>query len=171
MAEVVEAYRDYAAPCDARATVEDLLASVPSEQAGGLRRVILTNAAALTGRRKRGWSWHRGKKVRHQHVRGMYHRETRGQPASVELFVDQICGDTPDWALRSRLVRSLTFAPTFFHEVGHHIHATTKPEHREPEDVADEWKRALTQRHLRRRHPIARIVLRPLVWLARILPA
>ena len=71
MLEIVEGYRDYAPPCNARAAVEDLVASVPLKYLGGLRRIVLTNTAALTGQRRRGWSWSRGRKARHAHVAGL----------------------------------------------------------------------------------------------------
>ena len=51
MVEIVEAYKEFLPPCNARASVERLLASVPEEQLVGLWRVVLTNAAALTGKR------------------------------------------------------------------------------------------------------------------------
>jgi hypothetical protein len=168
MVEVVEAYRDYALSCDARAAVEELLRSVPDEHLGGLWRIVLTNSAALTGKRRRSWSWWRGRKARHVDVRGLYHQEWRGDPAWVELFVDKIVEGTPPVVLRLPLVRSSLFASVLYHELGHHIHARQRPEHREREVVADDWQARLGRAHIRRRHPIARVVLWPAIRLARI---
>jgi hypothetical protein len=42
-----------------------------------------------------------------------------------------------------------------------------RPEHREREDVADEWQRRLAQAYLKRRHRLAGLVLRPLARVAR----
>jgi hypothetical protein len=53
MTEVPEAYNDYMPPAGTRKTVEELLQSVPKEQLAGLKSVVLTNAEALTGARKR----------------------------------------------------------------------------------------------------------------------
>jgi hypothetical protein len=52
-----------------------------------------------------------------------------------------------------------------FHEIGHHIHATTQPEYREREDVADEWQRRLLRAYLRRHYGY----LRPLGALSSFL--
>jgi hypothetical protein len=165
MVQVIEAFSDYAPLCDARFAIEDLLALTPAETLAGLRTVVLTNAAALKGRRKRGWSWHRGRKASHADALRMYHGEWRGDPAWIELFVDQILGDTPQWVLKLSLARNFVFGPTLYHELGHHIHRRHRLEQREPEDVADGWKRTLMRGHLRRRHPAARLVLVLLAWI------
>jgi len=167
MVQVVEAYSDYAPPCDARAAVAALLDSAPAEKIAGLRTVVLTNRASLKGSRKRGWSWHRGRKSKHTGSLGMYHPESRREEAWIELFVDQIIGDTPRWALRLSLVRTFVLGPTLYHELGHHIHRRHRPEYREPEDVADDWKKTLLRGHVRRRHPLARLLLLPVAWTIR----
>ena len=169
MVDVEEAYRDFSPPCDVRGTVLELLDSVPTERLTGLRRVILTNSAALTRKRRRAWSWSRGRKARHISVVGLYHGGRNAEGASIELFVDQIVVGPPVWLLRLPLVRTLLFAPALFHEIGHHVHARFRPEHREQEDVADDWAKKLARTHIRRRHPLGRAMLRPVVGLARLL--
>src|SRR6185295_2406643 len=116
MTEIVEAYRDFAVPCDARAGVAELLATVPAEHLAGLRQVVLTNSAALTGARKRARSWSRGKKARHSDVAGLYHAAWQGQAAWIEIFVDRTLDGPPRWLLKLRLVRNLLLAFTLFHE-------------------------------------------------------
>lgn len=165
MTEVVEAYRGYSPPCDLQATVEELLGVVPAEYLVGLQRVVLTNTAALAGTRKRRWSWHRGRKVRHTDAAGLYHHATRSEPAAIEVFVDQALADAPAWALRLRFVRTTLIGEVLFHEVGHHIHARHRPEYRDREDVADEWGRKLSRRHFRRRHKLLAFMLAPIALL------
>jgi hypothetical protein len=167
MVEIVEAYRDFAAPSDARCSAAELLATVPPECLTGLRRVVLTNSAALTGARKRGRSWSRGKKAKHSEVAGLYHAAWQGQPAWIEIFVDKTLDGTPRWLLKLRLVRNLLLAFTLFHELGHHIHRVQRPEHKEPESVADDWRHRLSREYVRHEHPIAWIVLRPVARFAR----
>ena len=167
MVDVVEAYKDFRPPCNAKRVVADLLANVPQEHLAGLRSVVLTNATALGGKRKRGWSWSRGRKARHTEVAGLYHGAWQGQEAWIELFVDQVLQGVPGWAIRVPVVRALLFAFVLFHEVGHHIHAVQRPEHREREDVADDWQRRLTRAYLRRRHRLAGLVLRPVARVMR----
>lgn len=167
MVEVIEHYRDFKPPCDAKAIVEGLLGSVPSELLTGLRSVVLTNAAALSGQRKRGYSWSRGKKARHSsEVLGLYHQEWKGDLAWIELFVDKILEARPAWMLHFQLLRDFGFGSVLYHELGHHIHATAKPEHREVETVADEWQARFLRGHAKRRHPLAGTVLR---WTAPLL--
>ena len=167
MVDVVEAYKDFRPPCNARDAVADLLANVPQEHLAGLQSVVLTNAGALPGRRRRGWSWWRGRKARHTEVAGLYHGAWHGEEPWIELFVDQVLSDAPAWALRLPVVRSLLFGTVLFHEIGHHIHAVQRPEHREREDVADEWQRRLARAYLKRRHRLAGLLLRPLARVVR----
>jgi hypothetical protein len=42
-----------------------------------------------------------------------------------------------------------------------------RPEHREREDVADEWQRRLARAYLKRRHRLAGLLLRPLARVVR----
>lgn len=39
-----------------------------------------------------------------------------------------------------------------FHEVGHHIHNTIRPEHAEREDVADSWAGKLNANFIRKKY-------------------
>jgi hypothetical protein len=168
MVDVIEAYKDFRSPCNATDVVADLLGNVPQEHLAGLQSVVLTNSGALPGTRRRGWSWSRGRKARHTEVAGLYHGASFGEEAWIELFVDQVVRGVPSWALRLPVVRSLLFGMVLFHEVGHHIHTVRRPEHREREDVADDWQRRLARSYLKRRHRLAGLVLRP---LARVVQA
>jgi len=166
MTEVTEAYKDYSPPDGTRKSIEELLQSVPKEQLAGLKNVVLTNAEALTGARKRRWSWSRGRKVRHgSQVAGLYHHASKTEPAWVEIFVEKAYAGIPSWALRVSFVRGATLGSVLYHEVGHHIHATQTPEHREREAVADAWKHRLSRLHVRRRHSVISLLFRPVAWL------
>lgn len=167
MVEIVEAYQDFTPPSSVRDSVAELLATVRPQHLMGLGRVVLTNSAALTGARKRGRSWSRGKKARHSDVGGLYHAAWKGQSAWIELFVDRTFEDAPRWLLSLRLVRNLLLAHTLFHELGHHIHKVERPERREREAVADDWGHQLSRYYARVKHPIAWFLLRPLARIAR----
>ena len=151
-----------------RPFVAELLASVPPANLAGLGQVVLTNSAALTGSRRRQWTRRLGRKVRHSDAAGLYHRSWKGQRAWIELFVDQVIAGLPAVLLTIGIVRSMLFGKVLFHEIGHHIHEVMRPEHREREHVADEWASRLGRAHIRRRHPVARLVLRPVVWVVRL---
>ena len=167
MVEIVEAYREFAPPCDARAGVAELLRTVPPGHLAGLGQVVLTNSAALTGARKRARSRSRGKKARHTHAAGLYHASWRGDAAWIEIFVDKTLEGPPRWLLKLRLIRNMLLADTLFHELGHHIHRAQRPEHREPEDVAEGWSSRLSRAYVRQQHPIAWATLRPVARIAR----
>jgi hypothetical protein len=47
-----------------------------------------------------------------------------------------------------------------FHEIGHHIHFTVRPEYREREDVADVWKVRLERNYWRQRSGIVGLIFR-----------
>jgi hypothetical protein len=61
--------------------------------------------------------------------------------------VDNIVTKTPPkgfWSfVLARFWRDGSFGDVLFHEIGHHIHATVRPEHREKEDVAEDWRKKL----------------------------
>ena len=164
MMEIVEAYAEYQPPCDVRGAVEALLVTVPPQSTIGLDCVRLTDSRAL-GRRKRHWSWSRGRKAPLVEVGGLYHQRSRGQPSCIELFVDQVLRGAPNWVLRFATVREILVGTVLYHELGHHLHATQRPEHGEREDVADRWARRILREHLQKRHP--RVwALRPLIAFA-----
>jgi hypothetical protein len=101
----------------------------------------------------------RGRKVKIVETAGLYHQAWHGNPAWIEIFVDNAVG-TPlgGWLWRRGLFRETDLREVLFHEIGHHIHATVQPEHREREDVADVWKLRLLRNYFRQRRPILRKV-------------
>ena len=143
---VTETYREWKPPIDGKKTVEDLLRQVSEMHLAGLRAVVLTNAGGLARKRRRARTWTRNRKIAIAEARGVYHGHWKGQPPWIELFVDRICDGIPSWALRFPFLRELMFAEVLFHEVGHHIHATTQKEHADREAVADKWRRPLPVR-------------------------
>ncbi len=153
-----ENYRDWRPPLDASNVVRKLIDVVPNRYLIGLTSIVLTNSGALNRRRRRAVTSSRGTKVRIPSALGLYHRAFRGEPAWIELFIDNIVRAMPKSALWIPVARDLTFGDVIFHELGHHIHSTQAPEYREREDVADTWERKLTmfyvRRHLRYLIPI-----------------
>jgi hypothetical protein len=163
MPELIEAYRAWKPAVDVRGSIERLLGEVPPRYTAGLRSIVLTNASGLFRRERRLRIPARGRKVRAAEAGGLYHQAWRGEPAWIELFVDNLILDCPSWVLRFRFVRDGLLADGLFHELGHHIHRTHVPEFREPENVADAWERRFSRRYFRRRYWF----LRPLGLLFR----
>jgi len=88
-----------------------------------------------------------------------------GEKAWIELFVDKLdTGIYQFWWIP--LLREMAFAWVLFHEIGHHIDYTIKPEFREKEDAADDWGKKLFKNFFRKeywylipvRKPLARLV-------------
>ena len=70
----------------------------------------------------------------------------------VELRVDKIVRGLPAVPLRITFLRDLWFGHVLFHEVGHHIHNTIRPEYTEKEDVADKWANKLNVNFIRKKY-------------------
>lgn len=93
----------------------------------------------------------------------MYHPAWNGKQAWIEIFVDN---SLRSWErgiwLKFRFVREVALEDVLFHEVGHHIHYTARPEFREREDVADVWKVRLQRGYYAKRYPLLRMLVRGL---------
>ncbi len=155
--EVVEQYRDWAPQLPAKHIVELFLAETPNRFLLGLSRVVLTNSQVLNHKERRRKTRRKGRKVRLATALGLYYQRWHGRPAYIELFVDNIEASVKPVTLilyRLRLLSAFLFGLTLFHEVGHHVHATQKPEHREREDVADDWSGRLLRNYLQQRHRV-----------------
>lgn len=138
---IVKNYGDNAPPFEVEPTVRRALKVVPKNLLGGLDQIVLTNASSLSRRRRRAKTKSRRKQVSIKTCRGLYRKN------HIEIFVDNIIRTKK----RNYFVRQLSLfrvARTLFHEIGHHIHRTKRPEHREPENVADEYMRFYTKKFI-----------------------
>jgi hypothetical protein len=149
-----EAYRNYSPPVNASAVVHELLSSVPSKYLQGLSCVVLTNQSAHSRRDRKGKVWSRKRKFDKSDILGRYHGVPRrsNSPPWIELRVDKILQGlkgAPRWL---PIAREIVFGHVLFHEIGHHIHRTIRPEHTEKEDVADAWAGKLNANFLRTKY-------------------
>jgi len=170
---VTSAYSEYAPPFNVETVVRRMLNSVPRRFLNGLGEVVLTNTSSLPRSRRRGVTKSRRRKVRQIKAAGLYHPKWNGKQPWIELFVDNIFrGWEKGFWLRIPFMREMLLEGVLFHEVGHHIHYTIRPEHREKEDVADVWKVRLHRNYQIRRFPILRLLARSLKmmfgrWISR----
>jgi phenylalanine-4-hydroxylase len=135
-----------------------MLGSVPPEYLVGLDSVVLTSTDALSRKRRRSKTWSRKRTVKVVKTRGLYHYAQKGKTAWIEIFVDRIFdGWEVGFWLKLPLVRDFLLAPVLFHEIGHHIHATVRPEFQEREDVADRWQVKLETIYYRKERPYLRL--------------
>lgn len=160
---IVESYKDYSPPFNARRIVERLIDDVPPKYLGGLKSIVLTNSGKLNYSRRRSKTRSRGRKVPIQEALGVYHGKRRGDPIWIELFIDNMTKRWPRPLLWFRLFQDFVVGSTFFHELGHHVHSTKVPKHKEREDVADNWSVRFMKSHIRKRHHITFATL----WLLR----
>jgi len=158
---IYENYGTYKPKMPASKIVRRLLDTMPPEYLRGLGSIVVSSQTALSRRERRKKSWSRGKKIPREHILGYYGPAWQGQPAFIELYVDRICLRLPRPLTWVGLVRDMVVGRVLFHEIGHHLHFTSRPEFREREDVADKWERELLRTAILKRHRYARS-LRPL---------
>jgi len=166
--EICESYKDFLPPSWIRRSVTRLVDGVPEKYVSGLHSVTLTNTDGLNHRRRRQKTISRKRKVSVIECRGLYHQKWQGKPATIELFVDKIIHRWPVIVLKVPLFQDLLLADVLYHELGHHIHKTSAPEHREREDVAEDWQKKLGRHYFRQKYKWLkpfRIIRKPIVAL------
>jgi hypothetical protein len=129
---------------------------------------VLTNEAGMSRWDRVGKVWSRKRKFDKSRVLGRYHGSSRNCPY-IELRVDKIISGVSRTFLRIPLLREITFGAVLFHELGHHIHHTIRPEHKEKEDVADLWAKRLIGNFIRKKYRYALPVLIPAFKVYRFL--
>jgi hypothetical protein len=165
---ITTSYHEYTPPFAVEPIVRRMLDSVPDKYLSGLNEVALTNTSGMSRERRRAVTKSRKRKVRMLDARGLYHPAWNNRPAWIEIFVDNILrGWEKGLWLYIPFMREGGLAEVLFHEIGHHIHYTTRPEHKEREDVADVWKARLQRNYSRARHPWLRAITSPFRFLIR----
>jgi len=159
--EIRELYRDHTPPIDAAAIVSQLLRTVLDTYLQGLDCVLLTNEAGLSRKDRLGKVWSRKRKYDKSRVTGRYHPRSRSSRPYIELRVDKIITGLKGIPLRIPFLRKVVFGRMIFHEFGHHIHHTMRPEHAEKEDMADRWAWKLSANFIRKQYWYALPVLVP----------
>jgi hypothetical protein len=165
---IITAFSDYEPPCNVIALSRRIIDSVPKEYLQGLTQVVLTNTENLARGRRRSVTKSRGRKVRIREARGLYHPASHQCGAWIEVFVDNVLNQRGQgwdgwkgrWLQRSNWFRETELSGVLFHEIGHHIHLTLRPEFREKEDVAEVWKVRLQRNYIRQRHRTIRSLVR-----------
>jgi len=167
LVQIKEVYRDFITPIAIDKIVNRLLGGIQSKYLIGLHSVICTNSSGLNRKRKREKTISRKRKVSTHTSSGLYHKYWNGQPAYIELFVDNIfypqrnSGDIKiptffrvilSWLMKRSFFRDYRLSRTLYHEIGHHIHNTQAPEFSEREDVANIWCEKLQMHYFYRKY-------------------
>jgi hypothetical protein len=162
-----ENYGAYKPNKNVRRIVENLLASIDPQYLQGLGSIVLSSQAGLSRKRRRKKFVSRGRKVPTPHVQAYYRQCWKGQPAFIEIYIDTVLAPIPGWFARLPIVGFMAIGKVLFHELGHHIHLTTRPEFKEKEEGADQWRRRLMKTAFLKRYKYAVRFLRPAVKLAK----
>ena len=149
--EVIESYSNFKPPFGIRKLIHAALRSVPSNYLRGIRTIVLRDTAGMS-RRERQVRWSRRRKSGIDEVLGRYHPESPGNQPWIEILVDNIWESLAPWERRVPMLRNCAYASTLFHEIGHHIHFSQRPEHRDKEDVAKRWQGKLTGKFILNRY-------------------
>ena len=159
-----EFYNDFVPPHYVRKLVCNLVSSVPTKYLQGLDCIVLTNQSGHPCRYRLGKVTSRKRRVPQSRVFGRYYRAHHGKPAWIELFVDNLSAGVSLHPFVPFL-RTAVFGHVLFHEIGHHIDATIRPQFREKEDVADGWSRRLLRIYFRKRYRFPRPVSKLIGWM------
>jgi hypothetical protein len=149
----------YLPPFDVAAKIEKMLDPIPLKYLNGLSEIVLTNTAGLSRKLRRSMTKSRKRKVIAAEAAGLYYQEWKGRPAWIKIYVDNTLRNWESgiW-LKLGFFREMLLGDVLFHEIGHHIHKTVRPEFREREDVADDWKTKLRRLQFAAQHPLQRAV-------------
>jgi hypothetical protein len=159
-----EFYNDFVPPRYVRRLVGRMVSSVPTKYLQGLDCVVLTNQSGHPRRYRLGKVTSRRRRVPQSRVLGRYYRAHHGKPAWIELFVDNLSAVVSLHPFFP-FFRTAVFGNVLFHEIGHHIDATIRPEFREKEDVADSWSKKLLKLYFRERYRFPRPVSKLIGWM------
>jgi hypothetical protein len=134
------------------ATVEKLLSKVPQQYLSGLQSVVLTNGVAIGRGKTRRVA---GKKYPRRDCLGFYHAKHRGEPAWIEIVVDNVVDDwfapgTPRFISHMPFLRNMAFAGPLYHELGHHLDHTIGALAPGGEAAAEAWKNRLLRFYFRK---------------------
>jgi hypothetical protein len=166
--EIEERYANYNPPFNVTNIIRKLIEPVPEKYLRGLRKVLIVESGSLSRRDRFGKTWSRRRKHSKDRILGRYYYNNG--VSWIELRIDRIVASwkgTPRPLLWIPAIRFLLVGNTFYHELGHHIHRTVRPEFREKEDVADNWGVKLSSNFIRKRYWYLLPVLLPASWLLR----
>ncbi len=150
--EVDEIYKDYDPSISLKGTVSRLLDGIPNKYIAGLKQIKLTNATGLNHKRKRQKVRSRNKKIAIRKSRGLYHHNSKNNPAWIEIFVDNTLEIWPKLLFRIPVFRDMAISDVLFHELGHHIYETQAPEYNDIENVADKRRAKLNIIYFKKRY-------------------
>lgn len=156
---IQETYKEYTPPVNVANAVQTLLAYVPSKYLAGLDQIVLTNAASLSQERRRQKTA-LGSPT--PNVKGLYHQLWNGQPAWIEIFVDNTLQEWPSKLIKLPFFRNYALSEALYHEIGHHIQFTKKLQFGDGEAFAEQYESKLFRLFFRKRYWYLQPIIFPL---------
>jgi hypothetical protein len=163
---IIEAYKDYRPRAWVRGAVEKLLLTVPPKYLMGLASVVLTNSEGQARRDRRRRFSSRGRRIPSSRVQAFYSPASRRKHPHIQIYVNRVL-KYPRWFALFPPLREAWIGVTLFHELGHHVHYTQRPEHREEENVANEWRNKFLKNFMRKKYWYLLPILVPAAWIVR----
>jgi hypothetical protein len=163
---IIEAYNDYRPPKWVKGAIEKLLWTVPPKHLVGLESVVLRNSGGQSRRERRRKFNSRGRKIHSSRVLAFYSPASRRKRPHIEIYVNRVLKYPRLFALFP-LLRESWIGVKLFHELGHHVYYTQRPEHREEENVADEWSGKFLKNFIRKRYWYLLPILVPTAQIVR----
>lgn len=149
--KIVEHFLGYSPPFDVSRVMARYMGILEPVEILGLREVRITNHDAMPASTRRYTSkLERRRRSAGRHVGGLYYPRNGTEAASIYVLVDRVTNGVPRILLRIPPVRDLLFAPTFFHEIGHHVQAGQRGP--QSEKTANRIKKELLARYMRRQY-------------------
>lgn len=156
-----EVYQNYTPPINVASIIRLLLDDVTSTHLAGLGEIVLTSSSGLPRKERRG----RAKAgIQLKSVLGRYHQHWKGQPAWIEIFVDNTLQSMPRLLMKTRLFQYMVLSQVLYHEIGHHIQYFGNFQLRDQERFAEKWEGKLTRVFVRKRY----WYLQPIILILRV---
>jgi hypothetical protein len=137
----IQEFYKSAPPVNAKGVVENLLLAVPSEYLTGLECIILCDVPSFKE--------HYGQEEKISDAR--YIRCRNGTNPVIEICVDKLVEGYEGFPLKLSIVRDFLLSEVLYHEIGHHIHRTSK-NNIGSEAEAEKWRKIFQERYLLKRH-------------------
>lgn len=145
-----------------RRSLEHLIQATDPRFLAGLSRVIVIDTGNLTSRTRKRHTSRPGATLL-----GSYHPKSRISAAKIEVFVDAIFRNRPEWIWKVGFLRELFLSRVFFHELGHHVARTIESASGDMEAHAERWRKQLARAALKRRYGLLLLFARPVAWALR----
>jgi hypothetical protein len=167
MTEIVEVYKNYTPHKAVYKSVRRVVAGVDQKRLVGLHSIILTNSESLNHGRRRKKIPFKNRKLSLKNCNGWYQQKWKQKPAHIEILVDNLLSEWPNFFVHSSFLMDLVLSKTLYHEIGHHIHKVQAPEFNDCEDVAEKWMLKLSKKFFWKRYWYIMVPLYPVRNLIR----